>query len=294
MTNPFKPHNVLWKVSVTSKYSMLPEIEDYFETITDTISCHELESKTVESMPDDLWRVEAYCTTKPSIEALIQDLKGIASNPVLEVVEEIDWVSKMHDQFKSIAIGRFFITNLAHCRECPKDMDSIIIESSRAFGTGEHYTTQGCIEAMEKVSKVYKPSFIMDIGTGTGILAIAAAKIWKESDVMGSDIEEVACDIASLHAKINEVNIEWAVCAGVPQISRKADLIVSNILANPLIALARDFTHHLEQGGYIILSGFLSNQLQAVLEAYTVHNLQQVDVTNNNNWITLTLQQGIV
>jgi ribosomal protein L11 methyltransferase len=294
MTNPFKPHNLLWKVSVTAKYSMLSIIEEYFEAITDTVSCHELESQTVDSMPDDLWRVEAYCITKPVIDDLVKDLGDIVSSPTLEIVEEIDWVSQMHDQFKPITIGRFFITNLAHVEKCPKHMDSVIIESSRAFGTGEHYTTQGCIEAMEKVSKIYAPSYIMDIGTGTGILAIAAAKIWPESYVIGSDIEEVACDIASKHAKINEVNIECIVCAGVPKIPRKANLIVSNILANPLVALAQDFAYHLQSNGYIILSGFLSNQLQTVLEAYTAHHLRPIDTINNNNWITLTLQKGTV
>src|ERR1700677_1101986 len=149
----------------------------------------------------------------------------------------------------------------------PDNMIPVIMESSRAFGTGEHNTTKGCVEAMEAISDMNITS-VMDVGTGTGILAIAASKIWPSAEVIGSDIDEVAVKVAEEHAKINNADIELKVADGIPSYSGKVDLIVSNILKEPLIELVGKFHEALSERGVVILSGFLDYQSDEVLEAY--------------------------
>lgn len=297
MTNPFKQPEALWKAEFSCPFSMLPLFEGYFEKITDSVSSHELESKTVESMPDDLWHFEAYFETEPDEAHLCAELTKLAAGGWADAnelkvskVENIDWVAQMHEAFQPIPIGRFFVTNPSHAPTCPEGMELLIMESSRAFGTGEHSTTKGCIEAMEAISHMDIAS-IVDIGTGTGILAIAAAKIWSAAKVLGSDIEDVAIEVSKQHAVSNQVEVHFEVASGVPQSSGKVDLIVSNILKAPLIELAGDFAKSLTDDGVVILSGFLDYQMEEVLEAYAKVGFKEPFIINKEGWITLTLRR---
>lgn len=186
-------------------------------------------------------------------------------------------------------IGAFFITNPANAHLCPINKHKIIIEASRAFGTGEHQTTQGCVEAIESL-QTEKYNHIIDIGTGTGILAIVASKIWPQASVIGSDIEDVAVEISKLHAKTNNINASFIICDGAPKLDQKTNLIISNILARPLISMAPDFRSIISDEGKVILSGFLHYQLPSVLEAYINNQFTPLSIINKNNWITLILK----
>jgi ribosomal protein L11 methyltransferase len=131
---------------------------------------------------------------------------------------------------------------------------------------------------------------VMDVGTGTGILAIAAAKIWNKAKVSGSDIEEVAIEVSKQHAFANEVDIDFKIANGLPENTEKVDLIVSNILKAPLIDMAEDFSKNINRGGAIILSGFLDYQSQDVQDAYLKAGFKEPYVINKENWITLILK----
>jgi len=296
MTNQFRQPEALWKVSFPFKFSQLETFENYFANLTDSMSSHELSSKTVESMPEDLWSFEGYFETKPDLESIRADLKIIAKDwdygaeLGLKKMENIDWVAQMQRDFEPIAIGQFFITNPSHEILCPPQMKKIVMESSRAFGTGEHSTTQGCLEAMESL-KDLNPTTVYDIGTGTGILAIGAAKLWPSARVIGTDIEEVAIEVAKLHAASNGVDIEFIVSDSLPQ-GGKVDLIISNILKNPLINFAPSFAEKLASGGAIILSGFLENQQEEVEKAYLEVGLRRLSLLNKEGWISLTLAKA--
>lgn len=294
-------NNVIWKIKYSTTYADLEKLEDFFATLTDNTSSYETESSTVDSQPNDLWCIEGYFSSKPSIEQINQKLSDFlfehnirpkSQDLTLESLEDIDWVQRIYDNFKPIYIGSFVITNLACRKECKKGFKQIIMEASRAFGTGEHHTTKGCISAMEKLESI-TPNTILDIGTGTGILAIAARKIWPKSYILGTDIDQIAVDIARYHSDINATNIDFEVCDGMPNIKAKyktVDLIVSNILSAPLINLAQEFTNILSDQGYIILSGFLDYQLPDVLSAYITAGCTPISIINNEKWITLSLQ----
>jgi ribosomal protein L11 methyltransferase len=291
MKNPFRQPEALWKISFPFKYAQLELFEEYFASLTDSVSSYELSSKTVESMPDDLWCFEAYLEERPDIEDLRSKLDGIgdidASEVKLEKIEDIDWVAQMHEDFKPLRVGRFFVTNPAHAHLCPEDMEQIVIESSRAFGTGEHSTTKGCLEAIEALHNI-SPKIIFDIGTGTGILAIAATKLWPSAKVIGTDIEAVAVEISKQHAKDNGASIEFITTDTVPT-GYKVDLIISNILKQPLIELSGTFAASLNPGGVVILSGFLDYQLEEVENAYLKVGLKRTSLINKDGWMALTV-----
>ncbi len=295
MNNPFKQPENIWKLNFPSLYYMLPIFEEYFADITDNICCYELSSKTVESMPDDLWCFEAYLENEINIETLKNNLQKIAPDwsfsDKLELIklEDIDWAKKVQENFTPMEIGSFFITNPANAHLCPIGKHKIVIEASRAFGTGEHQTTQGCVEAIETLQKE-DYTHIVDIGTGTGILAIVANKIWPNASIIGSDIEEVAVEISKSHAETNKVQADFILCDGAPKLDRKTDLIISNILAKPLISMATDFRSIIADNGRVVLSGFLNYQLPSVLEAYINNNFTPLSIINKNNWITLILK----
>lgn len=308
MTNPFKQPTNIWKLELVTPYFMLPIFEEYFANFTDNISCYEISSKTVESADDDIWCFEAYLPEKPDLDKICKALQKIIFNANNEWdysdsikvtnLEDIDWVKKVQENFAPINLGSFFITNPVNSHLCPQNMQKIIIDASQAFGTGEHSTTQGCIEAMESLrNKDFKEIF--DIGTGSGILAIVAAKIWPNANVTGSDIEELSVKIAKHHAAINNVQIRSILADGIFLISDKnndegftksANLIISNILAVPLINMASDFTNIIAEDGFLILSGFLDYQLPDVLDSYIKNGFSQLSIINKKGWITLIMQ----
>lgn len=297
MTNPFRQVEALWKVEFPCLFSMLTLFEGFFAEITDSTSSYEIESQTVESMPNDLWCFEAYYEEKPNVESIRAELINLtagkwdyANELKVSEIENIDWVAQMHEEFKPLSVGRFFITNPSYAPSCPEGMELLIMESSRAFGTGEHNTTKGCIEAMEAMSHMDITS-LMDVGTGTGILAIAAAKIWPSAKVLGSDIEDVAIEVSKQHAASNQVEVSFEVANGIPNDADKVNLIVSNILKAPLIELAGDFAKSLEKNGVVILSGFLDYQMDEVLKAYENAGFKEPFIINKEGWITLTLRR---
>ena len=169
----------------------------------------------------------------------------------------------------------------------------IILNLTRAFGTGEHATTMGCLTQLESYESNDAVKDILDIGTGTGILAIAAKKLWPEAMVLATDIDKVAIDVTELHAKSNNVSLELFVMDGVDALGsdRKYDIILANILARPLLEMAESISVLLRGGGIVILSGFLENQLVEILSKYISCGLSKVRHVITDNWVTLVLSK---
>jgi ribosomal protein L11 methyltransferase len=256
--------------------------------------------------PDE-WRLDAYFEAEPDA-AIINLLRSLVpsaagAEPLLERIEEQDWVTLSQQGLEPIRAGRFFVHTPAHRSTIPDDAVALEIDAGRAFGTGQHETTTGCLLALERMKKEGL-SFgnVLDLGTGTGLLAFAAVKLWPTAKAAASDIDPVAIEVAEENAVINAVKLgrargqlELAVAPGLADARLKArapyDLIIANILAGPLIDLAPSVAGALEAGGRLILAGLLDTQADKVAAAYRRQGLMMSFTVPRGDWPTLTMRK---
>ena len=230
-----------------------------------------------ESRPDD-WLIHAYFEHDPS-GGDIASLTNLGSGPPrIEKLDEQNWVAMSQAGLQPIRAGRFTV----HTPTYPPDADRINfeIDAGLAFGTGQHATTSGCLEALDKLERDgARFTNIADIGSGTGLLAFAALSLWPETKCIATDIDEVAVAVARDNAAINRVKLGHgpgelllAQAEGMDSALLAArapfDLIIANILARPLIDLAPAFATALAPGGTVVLAGLLDTQADAVARAY--------------------------
>lgn len=296
-----------WKVT-------LPCTKAEAEALTGDIApLAELESPPVlmTSEPDparpEEWRMDAYFEAEPGDEdlALLLDLAPSAGGvtPAVEELDEQDWVTLSQAGLEPIRAGRFFVHTPAHRDEIPADAVTFEIDAGRAFGTGQHETTTGCLLALDRL-KATGASFqnLADVGTGTGLLAFAAMHLWPAARAIASDIDPVAIEVAAENARINRAKIgrargqlELAVAPGLEHLRLKArapyDLIIANILAGPLIELAPSLAGALAPGGRLILAGLLDHQAEAVTAAYRRQGMMAGTAILRGDWPTLTLRK---
>lgn len=243
-----------------------------------------------------LWEVGGYFNEAPDEAglALLSTLHGARPFAVSEL-PETDWVSKVKRELVPVAAGRFFVYGGHDADKVPEGCEPLLIEASMAFGTGHHGTTLGCLRALDRlVDDGYNAQSVLDLGCGTAVLAMAAARVWNGT-VIASDIDEVAVDVASANVTANglEGRVMCLEVAGLdhPKLaeSRPFDLIFANILKGPLIALAGDITASLRPGGHVILSGILNEQADEVIEIYARSGNSLVDRQEIGDWTTTML-----
>ena len=255
----------------------------------------------------EAWRMDAYFEAEPGPAdiALLRSLVPSAgdSAPVVEALEEQDWVTLSQAGLEPIRAGRFFVHTPAHRDAVPADAVPFEIDAGRAFGTGQHETTTGCLLALERLKATGAGfSDIADIGTGTGLLAFAAMHLWPAARAIASDIDPVAIEVAEANARINHVKIgrargqlELAVAPGLAHARLKArapyDLIIANILAGPLIKLAPALAGALAPGGRLILAGLLEQQAEAVTATYRRQGMMAGARLQRGDWPTLVLRK---
>jgi ribosomal protein L11 methyltransferase len=211
-----------------------------------------------------------------------------------EVLPDIDWIAKSLEGLKPVRAGRFLVHG-SHDRDKVRANDiGILIEAGQAFGTGHHGTTAGCLNMIGDVLKSRRVSNALDLGTGSGVLAIAT-RLMSRIPVVATDIDPVATRVAIENARINGVNdgIHLATAPGFHHaIFREHgpfDLIIANILARPLMKLAPDLVRHLSDEGTVILSGILAEQRWKVIAAYNGAGLKHRRTTWMNGWVTIQL-----
>ena len=234
-----------------------------------------------ESRPND-WLIHAYFDREPDA-ADLKRLRGLGHGEVqVEQLGEADWVTMSQSGLQPIRAGRFFVHTPMY-RSHPPGTVAFEIDAGLAFGTGQHATTGGCLESLDRLEREGKRfTNIADIGTGTGLLAFAALDLWPAAKCIATDIDPVAVDVAHDNAAINHIplghgpgQLLFAVADGMdsPLLSARApfDLIIANILAGPLIELARDFAEALTPGASVILAGLLNTQADSVVSAYEGH-----------------------
>jgi len=251
--------------------------------------------------PDGRWDVTVHFADPPD-QALVRELVGGAAGPdvaqslTFEVVEAKDWVKASLDDLVPVPAGRFMVHG-GHDRErVPGNKLGIEIEAALAFGTGHHGTTRGCLLLLDHVLKIRPPRRVLDLGTGTGVLAIAAAKA-THRPVLASDIDAPSVMVARDNARLNGagplVQVIRATGFAAAEFARRGpfDLVLANILANPLRQLAAPMQRHLAPGACVILSGLLTPQARGVLAAYRARGLAPVRHLKIEGWSSLLLQK---
>lgn len=253
-----------------------------------------------------LWRLDAYFEGKPGaaairlLKTLVPSAAGV--KPVVEALPDEDWVTISQQGLEPVTAGRFHIRNIATDPELPAHVN-LLIEAGRAFGTGQHETTAGCLAMLDRMRRVgMRFRNVADIGTGTGLLAFAALHLWPRAYAIASDIDPVAVEISADNARANGVRLgdgsgrlALVTAAGVnhPALIGRApyDLLIANILAGPLIELAPSLCALVEDGGTILLAGLLNEQAEAVLAAYRAQGMRLAERSDRGDWPTLRLRK---
>ncbi len=224
------------------------------------------------------WQLQWLMEGAPDKNAIMDILAPLAGNenlappdPAIEKLPDINWLEHSYRQFPPFSVGRFFIHG-SHCADAlPADQINLEIEAATAFGSGEHGTTSGCLLLMEQLQDGgYNPRQVLDMGCGSGILSIAAAKLWNVP-VLAVDIDPESVRVTTRHRDANGIGNTLTARAGdgFAVVDQSYDLIIANILPQPLKMMAGDLMNRLNPGGYAILSGLLLDQAQGILDTYT-------------------------
>ncbi|MDR3470448.1 MAG: 50S ribosomal protein L11 methyltransferase [Devosia sp.] len=246
------------------------------------------------------WVFEATCEAQPDLDSFSELARRTLGGNVEFSVEPIDpsvnWVAKSLEGLAPVLAGGFYIYGSHEAAPVPAGLTGIRIDAAQAFGTGHHETTTGCLEAIDRTLKRRRPRALLDVGTGTGVLAIALAKR-LHTRVIASDIDPIAVRTAEQNARDNGVGRFLTVveAAGLDHrtIATHApyDLIVANILAGPLQALAPAIGHAAGRGAAIILSGILNEQAQRLITAYHQQAMVLRQRIVKKEWTTLVLER---
>ncbi|HTN64173.1 MAG TPA: 50S ribosomal protein L11 methyltransferase [Devosia sp.] len=246
------------------------------------------------------WFFSATCDSPPDLDSFVelarQTLGGTVQFSVAPIDPEINWVAKSLEGLPPVIAGGFYVYGSHEAGPIPAGLTAIKIDAAQAFGTGHHETTTGCLEAIDILLKQRTPHVMIDVGTGTGVLAIALAKR-LHTPVIASDIDPISVQTTIDNVAENAV-AEWIVpveATGVdhPIITQRApyDLVVANILAGPLTALAPAMGRIAGPGATIILSGILDRQAPTVIAAYAEAGMVLTHQLQRKEWTTLMLEK---
>ncbi|MGI9433411.1 MAG: 50S ribosomal protein L11 methyltransferase [Geminicoccaceae bacterium] len=269
----------------------------------ETLSIAAFEIDGTENGDGDHWRVELLHRERPDRAELLMLLEPIAARAKMkhlridvERVPDADWVQEVQTAMAPRGIGRFWIHGSHVEAKPPEGLVPIELNAGLAFGSGEHGTTEGCLEALDRHARRRRFTKVLDMGCGAGLLAIAAAKCWP-AEITAVDNDPVAVEVAAENAVINGVDDRFraVVSQGYrsPTVRRRGpyDLIMSNILADPLCHMARDLARNLTADGVAILSGLLDRQAANVAYHHMIHGLHRRASISIGPWTTLMMSR---
>lgn len=235
--------------------------------------------------------------TLPEIERIAEAVGGGSIRIHAEKLAAIDWVTQVQKDFPAFRLGQFYVYASHAAEPLPLNLHPLRIDAVAAFGTGEHDTTAGCLLALAAIAQrdahVVR---VLDMGCGTAILGIGAARLWKAARITACDNDPVAVRVSAHNVAVNRVAARtrtW-VSDGYRHLPirrlPKQQVVVANILAKPLMRMARDAAHMLAPGGTLILSGLLHSQENMVLAAHRAQGLRLRYRLRRGKWSILVLQ----
>ncbi|MBO0142087.1 50S ribosomal protein L11 methyltransferase [Agrobacterium sp. Ap1] len=245
----------------------------------------------------DIWEASVYMMADEE-DAVRERIADALAEPfpdlsiAREIIPDVDWIAKSLEGLKPVRAGRFIVHG-SHDRDKVRENDvAIEIDAGQAFGTGHHGTTAGCLEVIDKVLRARQVRNALDLGTGSGVLAIAVRKV-RKIPVLATDIDPVAVRVARENVRRNGIasgiRVETAPGFHSPAFREDGpfDLIIANILARPLMKMAPELGHHLAPGGSVILSGILAAQRWKVIAAYNGAGMRHLSTIWKNGWVTM-------
>lgn len=299
-----KAHPVIWRVCLTAPLAAVETFEAVLDRYADAVSWFLDDPASDESDEKVLWRLEGFSKT-PLERAIIEAELAVGAATLgmetpalsLEQLPDTDWVTANLRDFPPIAAGRFFVHGSHYDGRIPAGRIPLLIDAGTAFGSGEHATTFGCLSALDHLMRRRRFRRPLDLGCGSGILAIAIAKMTARR-VQAADIDPVSVKVATRNAKRNGVAARVHACPSdgyrcrTLAKHRRYDLIVANILARPLAAMAADLGRHLSENGVAVLSGLLNRQERFVLAAHRMQGLSILGRIRIDGWTTMILARS--
>lgn len=243
---------------------------------------------------DSAWRLDAYFETKPETDALNQFLKAYdLGSPCIEELPDVDWVAHSLEGLGVVRCGRFVLYGAHDADKLPNEKNDIPIriDANQAFGTGHHPTTAGCLTLLDRFAGL-APKKVLDLGCGSAVLAIAAAKLWNRM-ALATDIDETSIEIATENIALNDVDdfVVTLTAAGFdhPDIAEAApfDFVFANILAGPLAELAPPMAKHVAKNSRVMLAGLMTEQADGVIDAYEKAGFRLINRLEQPTWPVL-------
>jgi ribosomal protein L11 methyltransferase len=267
------------------------------ERLADALGCAVSLIKDDPTAEDEAsgWRLEAYFEERPDTGAITDMLAPLAGlgEAQFEELPDIDWVAHALAGLGIVRAGRFVLYGIHDADKLPNDAGDIAlrIDANQAFGTGHHPTTAGCLTLLDRLAGI-RPERVLDLGTGSAVLAIAAAKLW-DAPVLATDIDEKSVEIARENAALNAAGdlVEFAVADGFAHEMIEAgapfDFVFANILAGPLVELAPAMAAHVKYGGRVMLAGLMAEQEDKVAAAYEAAGFRRLNRLDHKVWPVL-------
>ena len=291
----------MWKIWLFADDAEAGAFEDALAPFGQSLTRFEEASSTAPG--SRAWRITALTDQAPDradISAALAEAAGRAGAAVpdilVEELEEVDWLALNRRQFPPLTVGRFFVHGRHFEGQAPQDKIAIGLDAGPAFGSGTHESTQGCLMAITDLVGQGSFDHPLDLGCGSGILSLALASV-TGAKVVASDRDQVAVETARFNAKANGLadSIEAVLSDGVGEAVRRRapfDLVVANILAEPLIEMAPELGDIMTPGGFLVLSGLLAGQDQDVMAAYEAAGFSRRKCIVLGEWRTLVTARG--
>ncbi len=280
----------LWKASTRAAHEDIDRLSTLFELTPEPAP----QSVIVLTHPhEDDAVIEAYYDAAPDGETLSHIL---GQHVTVEALPDVDWVKLSQEGLPPVRAGRFFVYGAHDKGKVPPNMEALAIDAGVAFGTGHHETTTGCLMALDWLKQTgFAPRNALDLGTGTGVLALAANRLWR-IPVIATDIDPQAIDVTRENLRLNggQMAIRPLVAEGFAHVAiaegAPYDLIIANILAGPLTQLAPGIRAHIRPGGRVLLSGLLRTQELMVLSFYRALGMRLDRRFRLGPWSALVLE----